>query len=398
MKPVSKASLILGYVVLTTTLIAVFLTTPGTSDMEIWKTWKNDASSLGLRSSFRSTPADYPPVSRLILHFWPGPASRTSIKTLLLCFLVSSALVIFIATKRKTSFYWSIGLLAVSSVGLGYLDILYAPFVVIAVVSLQNGRLRTFGLTSSIATLIKWQPLIVMPIFFLYLLRTNDHQFRQISPSKRIIRALWPFLSAWALAVLFFGLSPIRVSRFNAFNNSYLSGNALNLPWVFGAIQQGLSGDLTFKALLKDEVPTFVVTSTNFIAKTISAALLILFLRYIRTLEDALLASIGLITIYFMFSTGVHENHLFIASLISILCLFWYKSDRLIHIQIIFLSNLNLIFFYGPTGVGLGQHDLRLGLSLPLAIAFSMIGFFTISQIFIRFRTDPLKSLSSIQS
>jgi hypothetical protein len=389
-KLIPKITMWFAFALLVVTIIATILTTPGTSDMEIWKTWKVDQQVLGLRSSYAANPADYPPLSRLILHFWPGPATRTSIKTLLLCFLVSTSLIVFIATKRKTSFYWTIGLLAISSVGLGYLDILYAPFLVIAIVSLQKGRLRTFGLTSAIATLIKWQPLIVMPIFYLYLLRTNDDHLRRITPIRRITRSLWPFLSIWASVVFFFGLSPIRASRYNAFTNPYLSGNALNIPWIFGAIQQGLSGFSTFSAVLKDEVPIYVITSTNATAQLLSAILLILFLRRVRTLEDALLTSICLITIYFVFNTGVHENHLFIASLISILCLFWFKRYKSIYIHVIFLSNLNLIFFYGPTGIGLGQHDFNLGLSLPLAVAFSLIGISTILQVFTQVAADPL--------
>jgi hypothetical protein len=53
---------------------------------------------------------------------------------------------------------------------------------------------------------------------------------------------------------------------------------------------------------------------------------------------------------YFIFNIGVHENHLFMATILAVLAAALAPDKRWRAVLVIGLSNLNLIAFYGFTG------------------------------------------------
>jgi hypothetical protein len=109
----------------------------------------------------------------------------------------------------------------------------------------------------------------------------------------------------------------------------------------------------------------------------LSKVLLIIFYglllrRYIQTsrgFETTLcFATAGCLT-YFAVNTGVHENHLYIASVLGLLAGYFIKHLRFISGLIAGLNNVNLLLFYGLTGDGLGfSRVCGIDISLPFAI------------------------------
>ena len=80
---------------------------------------------------------------------------------------------------------------------------------------------------------------------------------------------------------------------------------------------------------------------------------------------------------YFTFNTSVHENHLFIAAVLSVI-LVWLNRERLSTMVILLLmSNINLLLFFGITGGGLGFSRVianTVDAALPLSI-FNVVFF-----------------------
>jgi hypothetical protein len=61
---------------------------------------------------------------------------------------------------------------------------------------------------------------------------------------------------------------------------------------------------------------------------------------------------------YFTFNTGVHENHLFLATILATAAAALSPDKRLRAVLIVAISNLNLITFYGLTGNGLASNPV----------------------------------------
>jgi hypothetical protein len=81
--------------------------------------------------------------------------------------------------------------------------------------------------------------------------------------------------------------------------------------------------------------------------------------------------------VYFMCSAGVHENHLFLAVLLS-LALAW-QAPRYLWVAVVLAvaANLNLVAFYGWNGGGTERYargvDVTVWLALGVSIAVAAI-------------------------
>jgi hypothetical protein len=69
-----------------------------------------------------------------------------------------------------------------------------------------------------------------------------------------------------------------------------------------------------------------------------------------KTFKNLLLFSIIGHLSYFIFNTGVHENHLFIASALSLILFIIDRKYLPLTITIIIADNLNLFLFFGIDG------------------------------------------------
>jgi hypothetical protein len=179
-----------------------------------------------------------------------------------------------------------------------------------------------------------------------------------------------------------FGIRPIWSAFTLSWNGDFISGNALNLNWIithflhffqpdrYGELQKGMANPIE---LIAPKAITIVPTLLFFGFFCVS--FLLFFLRE-KTFENLLLfATLGFLT-YYMFNLAVHENHLFVVTILAGV-LFWVDDRfRTVSVILMLISNINLFVFYGVDGT---LHFPRtvgaLDIALPLAV-FNVVFFF----------------------
>jgi hypothetical protein len=356
-------------------LAVVFLNAPGSPDMDIWMAWQRRVLRFGLVDGYARQAADYPPLSFVLL--WlagklaeaVGVTMRFGIKLVLLVFLLASLGVVHASlrsAKLTAAFLW---LALPSSVALGYLDVWYAPMLLGAVWALRTGRPPLAVLLFTCACLVKWQPLVLAPFLLVHLAR-HGH----LSSARASARVLMPSLALVAALLAVFGAEVFRAFA-RALLHPNLSAQALNFQWVityllrvfypetFGELWDGVVWRLrpgTSSALWAMRIPFAVFYLSS----------LWVFARRARPIEELLSLSFVGYASYFMFATGVHENHLFPACLVAF-ALAGLQPGRLgAYLLWTTVANVNMYFYYGVDGIEpTWSRVLGIDLSVLLAAA-----------------------------
>ena len=376
--------------------ILFLLPTPGTSDMKIWIGWKNTSVQNGLLTSYAANPADYPPISRLLLWAWPGAASTVNIKLLLLLALLVSTAVYFVFVRKLAyALLLFVGLL-ICSIGLGYLDVLWMTPFLLSFFALQKGQLALSSVCLAIATSMKWQPMIVLPVLFLYVLLGSDQILHGLSLFKRCFQAFVPFFAYWIMILWIFGPTNVNAARSQALSQTYYSGNALNLPWIIGSILDIKKYGLRpFPVFALTDIPPQLQLATQFLFYFSVAMALLVFLKSRRDFKAALSASILVSLNYFFLSTSVHENHLFLAISLGFVALAFGLISLETQIILLLMFNFNLVFFYGVSGTGIARNQLfRIDVSIILAVLYILLYLIVSLEIAQRIFHDKAQHLS----
>jgi hypothetical protein len=208
-----------------------------------------------------------------------------------------------------------------------------------------------------VSCLIKWQPVIVAPFLLLHALSLS----KGYRKDWRVIGGVWlrliaPALGVILLAVATFGYQPIAASLHDALNHTFLSGNALNFNWIVTYLLRALHPD-RYGAMVNGIVSYIGIDPS---AGWVSAIKLTFVLFYLgafwrlfkmrTSFRGVIECSLAGYLSYFIFNIGVHENHLFLATILAAIGATLARDKRLRAILIVALSNLNLITFYGLTG------------------------------------------------
>jgi hypothetical protein len=367
----------------------LFIQSPGTPDVGAWLSWTNNALTHGLRVGYATNNDVYPPLASVILYCSNQFFSRfnvtnfIAIKLSILFFLWLSTFFCWLWTedlKIVLVLYFS---LLLNSVALGYIDIYFAPSLIVALWMLKERRFVFFSLFYAIACLTKWQPLIIGPFIGVYIMSISNLWKGRLSSIYWIVsQILLPAGSVVALTLATFGAGPIWQAFQLALSDEYLSGDALNLNWIvtyflhlsspgeFGSLKNGLAN---YIVLVHDLGAITLIPRILFFATYL--VLLLVFIRGEQTFENLLRHSILGLLSYYIFNIGVHENHLFLGVILAII-LFWsQQSFRSTAVLIIVISNLNLFLFYGVDGkLHFERAFLGIDMSLPLAF-FNVICF-----------------------
>jgi hypothetical protein len=389
--------------ILLVSLIATsFLYSPGTEDIRIWNYWIGEISSYGLIGGFAHAggtfPHDYPPLAFVML----AAISRCADALGTSAFIVLKCSLLLFLFVTSGCFYWftrNLVLAAVleftlllSSVALGYLDIWFAPFLIAGLFYLQRGNLTLGALLFAISCFIKWQPLVIAPFICIYVWSAvhdvpsgRDKLWRQITPF-----AVAALVVALPLAAIF-GTAIIQSFQL-AVSHDYLSGLALNFSWLhtwalhlaqpekYGALQDGEIGLIrTHETLVK--LPEKILFYASY------GAVVIVFARQKKTFERLIAYSMLGYMAYFVFNSGVHENHLFIVSCLAWILVFLDSSQLLRCINLSFAANINPIFFYGFFGKGLPFGHVIAGIDITLLFAVANLCLFA-GLLLHTFKTD----------
>lgn len=217
-----------------------FLFSPGTGDVSIWFTWMHEIASRGMIGGFSHTGTDYPPFAFFVLAGVVGVAQTFAVsqfvvlKCTLLLFLVASAACFYAFSRNLLLTAALEASLILNSMGLGYFDIFFAPFLIAGLFLLRQRYLTSGFLCYAASCMFKWQPLIIAPFVCLYILSAAREQ---PAGQGRLRTQLSPFLLAGLLILLpalaIFGAPELFDSFRRALTlHKFLSGYALNLPWI----------------------------------------------------------------------------------------------------------------------------------------------------------------------
>ena len=227
----------IAFVTLVSLIAVSFLYSPGTGDVNAWNKWVREISAYGLISGFAHSATDYPPLAFVMLAAVSRCAESLGMNLFLI--LKMSLLLSLLATcvcfyRFTRSLILTAALeltLLLNSVALAYLDIYFAPFLVAGLFHLQRGNLNRGLVLFAISCFIKWQPLIIAPFVCAYVIGTDGQREHGKLPSR-----IWPFVISIVTVALpiagAFGPA-VLISLYRAMTDRFLSGNALNLSWLY---------------------------------------------------------------------------------------------------------------------------------------------------------------------
>jgi hypothetical protein len=360
---------------------------PGTVDVGNWLSWINAARTNGLAPGFVALHTRYPPLALTILHGayelgrLVGLTEFTSIKLSILLFLWLSTFLVWLWTRNVSValiLYFS---LLLNSLALGYIDIYFAPSLILSLWMLKERRLVGFSMFYTVACLTKWQPILIGPFIAIYLVGIQDDLGQWKHWMRRIgLQVVLPASAVTALTLAVFGALPVLHAFKAALSHTYLSGNALNLNWIvtyflhtwrpndFGGLRNGLATYITTKSWEITLIPRLLFYSTYLLT-------LLAFVRREKDFKNLVLFSIIGVLCYYTFNIGVNENHLFLVAILAVILLWLDEAYRSTAVLLILMSNINLFLFYGTDGT-LHFDRLFLGIDTSLPLAFFNVLYF----------------------
>jgi hypothetical protein len=344
--------------------VLLLLRSPGTTDTSnFFMVWIDRALKSGLIDSYRMFTDDYPPFSWVILFIAAKIGAAFSID-IFLSFKVSLAAALLCTTLCFWA--WTLdavltGILAFSlyfnGIALGYIDSYWAPAFILSLWALQKRKITLFSGLFALSSLIKWQPLIVAPFLVLHALSIPGESAR----SARMLLRRWVQLAVPACAVVLsagmvFGFRTMVASLDHALNQELLSGDALNFNWLVTWFLEaahpewygGMTNDIV-KAIIIDPSVGWATGIKLIFVLFYLGALWRLF-RSRTSFPAAIECSLVGYLSYFMFNIGVHENHLFLATILAVMAAALLPGKVWRATFIVAASNLNLFAFYGFTG------------------------------------------------
>ena len=365
---------------LTTLLAFHFLAAPGTGDVDDKLRWMRNIVAHGLVGGFQVSADDYPPGTYIVLAALTkiaphvGIGSFIAYKLSIVAFLLFSSLIAWRWTRNG---WFAIALhlaLIVDSVVMGYNDVYFVAPLLLALWALQARQIVRFAVLFTLTCLMKWQPLILLPVLLSYAvltMTTREHRRRDVARlGGKIV-----LLPAVMLVATFALFGPEFLVAFRrATSENFLSANALNVHWIVTEAlawwnpQRFSFGPDTHRQFLRiPSAPLLTLVKLPFAA--ISLGILAQFVRGPRTFVTMLhYAYVGYIA-YFLFNTSVHENHLVPAVVLA--GLLWTMDRRYGPLFLIttVMLNLNVLLFYRLDGFPrLPVVIDGLDLALPLAI------------------------------
>jgi hypothetical protein len=363
MRRPSIDSLQKAFLVLVLLLVAVsFLNSPGTGDRHYWNDWVKNANDLGVVRGFAANNLDYPPLTALFLFVGVrlfsllGAGQFLAIKLTILLFLVLTTFLFWLWTRH----FWLAVALFVSflldSVLLTYVDVLILPWLILALWALQKRRLWLFTLFFTVACLTKWPPLIIAPFLGLYILNVEGTRgWRRIDWKAILLQVLLPGVAIVVLVVVVYGAGPLLLALQGAFEQPWLSGDAMNFNWIithwlhvhrpdqYGPLVDGLARNIM-------NVPREITRWPTLLHWFFYLSALTVYLWRRKTFESLIFYALVGYLVYQTFAVGVHENHLFLAVVLACILAWLNRRYRATALLCILLLNANLVLFYGLQG------------------------------------------------
>jgi hypothetical protein len=379
-----------------TFLLSVFLVrAQGTPDVLIWLKWMSIVHDEGIVAGYATivanfpktvmeSPAyingggEYPPLAYAILYAagrigeMVGLTPFQSLKATLFLFHWAAVIVVLAASRSLLLAAAFSAATLLFGVALGYLDTLFAAVLIAAFWALASGRNLLAVALLIVSVMIKWQPLIIAPFVAAYLFDMSSLEAARDSFRRGLFRWVLAFGAVTVLVLaLLFG-STTAVALKHATSHHFLSGLAMNLPWLEGYVLKVLFHP-TFTAgseMTPPVPPALLQLPIKLMFWAVFVAVFVMAARSERTLRNCLLFSLlGSLT-YCTLNTGVHENHWTLPLFLSFCLLIHDRSEAsgMICLLVAAVANVNPFFFYGVTGQPVQPPVLGIDLSIPFAV------------------------------
>lgn len=356
----------------------------GSSDTVSWTQYTVAITEHGDNPFLAQTVVDqrYPPLSTVILGFFAtlwknliGVSKTYAISTKISIFVlylltVISYLKFGVATNKKKALSQLDKLLIILTTfsliiqtqGLADLNVYILPPLFAAIVALKRKKYFLSGVILGITISIKWQPVILIPLFGATLFNFD----RNIKVAlKRSLLFLFGFLPipmiAWYLVLIQpGGLAAIQRSFDYLFHGApMLSGQALNLNWIatylIHIFQPEKDVSLAHLGGLNRQIPTGI-------APTVLQGYLFLFVGFMillrywlfqkKDLARFLSAAVMIFFSHHILNKSAYEKHLFytVALMLFLYLIRPTRGNRNLVILFDIMTIMNLVFFYGFTG------------------------------------------------
>jgi len=249
----------------------------------------------------------------------------------------------------------------INTQGLGYTDVFYIPFLILSMSFIFSEKFFLGGIFFGLSFLIKWQPLIILPVIFIYLLKIKNSVFKFIIGIFISIAFLIPFNHEI--------ITSLATSFFKGAAQDPILSSALNIQWLTTFLYKLFFPDIF--SMPNNNLKYIDFNSLNkfrellLIPKIIfSLFYWMIIIKYSKNLfknkiknkkiqvKNLLYTCFVSYFTYFFLSSSVHENHLFLALILIMLIYLMDLSlkSRIILIAFDILNLLNLYLFYGFTG------------------------------------------------
>lgn len=355
----SRSSKIL-FLILITSFAILSLRYRGTSDVDVWLDWIGNSEKYGITLGYKINRLDYPPLTNVILSIVSKFSASfqvskfIGIKASLLLFLGLTSLTCYLFTRNIVITSLLQLSLTLNSAALGYLDVYFAPFLILSLFSLRKGNMFLFSVLYTLSCFIKWQPIVIAPFIVIYIFNFNSiKDINKVNMLRILKHVLLPVTIVLALLFLFFGME-IAKSFYRGFTNPMLSGNALNLNWIVtyflhvfypSKYEKLLDDWRIFRIVFRDfgSYSVLIITGLSKLFLLVFYGFALLrFIKCRKSFENLILYSLLGFISYFIFNTGVHENHLFTACILS--AILYSLNNRFLAIFLIlaFVFNINL--------------------------------------------------------
>ena len=369
----------------------------GTGDVQTFLRWTRLAQDYGIVDGYRvmvdrwpetvlerhgeAGGGEYPPLGFAWLYLVATVADIINIshlamfKVAILVFSFASTFMLWLCCRSLPLVAAFQGATLLVATGLGYTDVVTAPFMIGALWAVRDERPVLGFVLFIVGILIKWQVLLLAPFLLLHIL--------QISELRSIRRAfarplVWQLTAVTAIALLstgaVFGDSPLRAFLF-ALQHPFLSGNALNVPWVATLFVRILySPEFSIGDELNYvDAPMLLPFKLVFLG--LLGWILLRFLRVERNFDNCLLFSVIGVVTYGVWNSAVHENHWFVALVPAFLLAGrgGSASARWVCLLVSVMLNVNLFVFYGITGQEVIKRNVGVDLSIVLALLYTAI-------------------------
>lgn len=392
-----KAILKLSFVALAVNFIFQNWDAYGTGDVQIWMRWMTDSQKQGFVNGYIASISDYPPLSHAMLAifglFENSFDNHALVKISILFFLllwISSCLQIGKHFKQPLLSCLLISLnpaIILNSVFLSYLDIYFAAALALAVFFLctKNPSVFLSGVFLALSIFLKWQPLILLPIFLSWLAGNYFLNKNVKLPLHWIFGFLTPVVFI-ITAFKFHGVdSEIKNAFIRAMNHPAPTANALNFNWFITHFLQAQNpsqyGSLPSSGMVNPEHFLWL-KNINLLLLCVPYSLLCT-INLLEPSHKNLLSTLVLASLSYVFlSYGAHENHSFasviLASLFYLISGKNPESKKRSVILLIFSSLhvfVNLFIFYVPMGTAI-KDSLDFNIATPLSVVFSLVYIF----------------------